>query len=396
MRRGAAGRAARVAAAHPLESPLVTPTDAPAVKADKPAPASASGRRAYTMVVAVAVLMGTLAIICSKALGYPLRDPDGFLGPAWIRLPLLVAGAFVADILPRTLYRARGNPKRLRAEAEILIKEHWTRERITLVVVGIISFYVTYVSYRNLKNFLPFIMSDGDGPPTKYDYALHRFDEWLLFGHDPSNLLHSVLGTGISAHVLSAIYLFFLPMVPLSIVIWAVWSRNVSFGYWFITAQCLCWALGTASYYAIPTLGPNFFFPWLYSDLPDTGVAQLQDALFYGRQNILFDPFADGVQSVAGFASLHVAITMCVALVGHYTLRTRALRIGLWSFAGVTLISTTYFGWHYIADDIAGLAIALIAVYLAALGTGQKFDRGLRSSHPTTATSNVPLDEDDD
>jgi membrane-associated phospholipid phosphatase len=175
-------------------------------------------------------------------------------------------------------------------------------------------------------------------------------------------------------------------------VIWAVWSRNVSFGYWFITAQCICWALGTASYYAIPTLGPNFFFPWLYADLPKTGVADLQDALFYSRQNILFDPFADGVQSVAGFASLHVAITVSLALVGQYTLRTRALRIALWVYVGLTAISTTYFGWHYIADDIAGLAIALVAVYLAALGTGQKFDRGGRSSHPTTSTSDVPID----
>ncbi len=354
-----------------------------------------SGRRAYAMLVSVAVIMGTLCIICSQSLGYPIRDPDGFLGPAWIRLPLLVLGAFIADVVPRTLYRARGNPSRYKAEASLLIKEHWTRERITLVVVGLVSFYVTYVSYRNLKNFLPFIMSDGDGRPKKYDYALHRFDEWLLFGHDPSTLLHDVFGTSVSAHILSAIYLIFLPMVPVSVVVWAVWSRNVSYGYWFITAQCLCWALGTASYYAIPTLGPNFFFPWLYSDLPDTGVAQLQDGLFNGRQNILFDPFADGVQSVAGFASLHVAITVTLALVGQYTLRTRAFRIGLWVYSGLTILATTYFGWHYIADDIAGLFIAVIAVYLAALGTGQKFDRGGRSSHPTTSTSSVPLDEDD-
>ena len=35
-------------------------------------------RRAYAMLVTVAVIMGSLAIICSLALGYPLRDPDGF------------------------------------------------------------------------------------------------------------------------------------------------------------------------------------------------------------------------------------------------------------------------------------------------------------------------------
>lgn len=344
------------------------------------------------MLVAVAVIMGALAIVCSQALGYPLRDPDGFLGPAWLRLPLLVGFAFVADIVPRTLYRTRGNPGRYKSEALLLVREHWTRERIILVLVGLIGFYVTYVSYRNIKNFLPFIMRDGDGPPTKYDYALHRFDHFLLFGNDPSTLLHQWLGTGVSAYVLSWVYLIFLPMVPVSVVIWAVWSRNVSFGYWFITAQCICWALGTASYYAIPTLGPNFFFPWLYSDLPDTGVAKLQDGLFYGRQNILWNPFADGVQSVAGFASLHVAITVSLALVAQYTLRTRIFKVILWAYVVLVAISTTYFGWHYIADDIAGLAIALVAVYLAALGTGQKFDRGGRSSHPTTSTRDVPVD----
>jgi membrane-associated phospholipid phosphatase len=344
------------------------------------------------MLVAVAVIMGGLAIVCSQSLGYPLRDPDGFLGPAWLRLPLLVGFAFVADVLPRTLYRARGNPGRFKAEARLLVREHWTRERIVLVLIGLIAFYVTYVSYRNIKNFLPFIMRDGEGPPTKYDYALHRFDHWILFGNDPSSLLHQWLGTGVSAYVLSWVYLIFLPMVPVSIVIWAVWSRNVSFGYWFITAQCICWALGTLSYYAIPTLGPNFFFPWLYSDLPDTGVADLQDALFYGRQNILWNPFADGVQSVAGFASLHVAITVSLALVAQYTLRTRIFKIILWAYVVLVAISTTYFGWHYIADDIAGLLIALVSVYLAALGTGQKFDRGGRSSHPTTSTDAVPID----
>jgi hypothetical protein len=358
----------------------------------KPAPAGGTRRSAYAMLVSLAIVMGVLAFICSRKLGYPLRDPDGFLGPAWIRLPLLVIGAFIADVLPRTLFRARGNPGRFRAEAMLLIREHWTRERITLVVVGLISFYVTYVSYRNLKNFLPFVMS-VDGKPKKYDFALHRMDEWLLFGHDPSTVLHSVLGTGISAHVLSWIYLLFLPMVPISVVVWAVWSRNVSFGYWFITAQCICWALGTLSYYAIPTLGPNFFFPWLYKDLPGTGVAQLQDSLFNGRQNVLFNPFADGVQSVAGFASLHVAITVTLALVGQYTLRTRAFRIGLWVYSFLTVLATTYFGWHYIADDIAGLFIALIAVYLAGVATGQKFDRGGRSSHPTTSTNEVPITE---
>ena len=68
-------------------------------------------------------------------------------------------GAFVIDIVPRTLWRSRGRPTRFRSEGRLLIREHWTRDRITLVVLGAVCFYVTYVSYRNLKNFLPFVRS---------------------------------------------------------------------------------------------------------------------------------------------------------------------------------------------------------------------------------------------
>lgn len=349
-------------------------------------------RHAYAMLLAVAAVMGVLAVVCSRELGYPLRDPEGLLGPAWLRLPLLVGMAFLVDVVPRSFYRTRGRLTGFTDAARGVIREHWTRERLKLVTIGLIGFYITYVSYRNLKNFLPFIMSD-DGEPRKYDRELHKMDEWLLFGNDLSTILHSALGTGISAHILSYIYVFFLPMVPISIVIWSVWSRNISYGYWFVTAQCLCWSLGTLSYYALPTLGPNFYYPSLYTDLPHTAVKDLQDALSDGRQAKLLDPFSDGIQSVAGFASLHVAITVCVALVAHYTIQTRWLRIGLWTFAGLTVTATTYFGWHYIADDIAGLLIAVVSVYLAGLATGQKFERQGRSSHPTTDTAEVPIEE---
>ena len=342
--------------------------------------------------VTIAVFMGVLAIITGQALGYPLRDPDGFLGPAWVRLPMLCLGAFIADILPRTLWRARGKPSQFRTEARLLIREHWTRERITLVVLGLICFYVTYVSYRNLKNFLPFVRGDKT---RQGDFELHKLDQWLLFGNDPAVLLHQLLGTGFSAHALSYVYLIFLPMVPISVTIWLVWSRNVSFGYWFVTAQCIAWSLGTASYYMIPTLGPNFAFPWLYSDLDTTGVSALQDSLFWGRYSVRFDPFASGVQSVAGFASLHVAITLLMALVAQYTVRHRFIKVILWVYMGITVLSTTYFGWHYIADDIAGALIAFIAFYIGGIASGQKFDEHGRHSHPTTTTKDVPLDSDD-
>jgi hypothetical protein len=342
--------------------------------------------------VVIAVFMGALAFTAGQAVDHPFRDPDGFLGPAWVRAPLLCLAAFVGDIVPRTVWRARFRVSQFKAEAILLIREHWTRDRIKLVILGLLSFYVTYVSYRNLKNYLPFVRSHQ--ARLHGDYQLHDLDRWLFFGNDPSAVLHSLLGTTYSAHVLSWIYLLFLPMVPVSVTVWVVWSRNVSFGYWFVTANCLCWTLGTLSYYMIPTLGPNFAFPFLYSDLPKTGVYWLQDALFWGRQSVLTNPVANGVQSVAGFASLHVGITLMMALVAQYTVRHKIIRVTLWIYMGLVVLSTTYFGWHYIADDIAGAMIAFISFYIGGIATGQKFDAHGRHSHPTTTTSDVPVEAD--
>ena len=89
---------------------------------------------------------------------------------------------------------------------------------------------------------------------------------------------------------------------------------------------------------------------------------------------------------MAGFASLHVGIILTLALVTHYTVRHAWIRWSMWVFFGLTVLSTLYFGWHYIADDIAGAPIAVVSVWLGGLATGQKFDRHGRGSHPTTST----------
>ena len=336
----------------------------------------------------VALVMGLLAVAASLKLGEPLRDPDGFLGPSWLRLPLMMLGAFVVDVVPRSLWRSRKAPRTFATQARRIIREHWTRERIGLVVIGLASFFVTYVSYRNLKNFLPRLAGDLQDP------ALHRIDQLLMFGHEPAVLLHSLLGEGIAAHVLAYVYLLFLPLTPLSLIVWLVWSRNISYGYWFATSHCLTWALGTASYYLVPSLGPNFAFVWLYADLDQTGVSSLQNSLNYARYESVWNPItADSVQSVAGFASLHIGIILTLALITQYTVRHAAIRWAMWVFFSLTVVSTLYFGWHYIADDIAGAFIALVSVWVGGLATGQKFERGGRSARPTTSTADVPVEE---
>ncbi len=345
-------------------------------------------RRAYVLLVGTASVMGGLAVITAILLDKRLVDPEGFLGPSWLRLPLLLFGAFLLDVLPRTLWFSRLDPRRMPALVRERVHDHWTRERLTLVVMGLVCFYITYVSYRNLKSFLPFVMGQD-----KYDRELHIVDRALFLGHDPSTALHSLLGTDLLAHPLSAIYLWFLPLVPLALTAWLIWSPNLSYGYWFATSQCVAWALGTASYYALPTLGPGFEYSSLYFDLADTPAASLMEALAYQRQGVVLGGIEGAVQSVAGFASLHCAVTLLVALMVQYTLKTRVLHYIFWANFGVTVVATIYFGWHYVADDVAGILIALIAFYVGGIASGQKFDRHGLASHPTTTTSSVPVEQ---
>jgi hypothetical protein len=354
-------------------------------------------RRAYSLLIGTAAIMGGFAVFVSIKYDRPLLDPEGsFLGPSYVRLPVLLLFALAIDLIPRTMWMSRGRPGSIWPEARERLRTHWGKERIILVVVGVMSFYVTYVSYRNLKSNLPFVRDMDPSPthtsPVSFDHELHVMDRVLFFGHDPSSVLQGLLGHDLSAHVLSAVYLFFLPLVPIVITAWIVWSRNISFGYWFVTSQCLAWSLGTLSYYLLPTLGPGINYPSPYEDIAHTPAADLLASITYSRHRVLSDPQAtEIVNSVAGFASLHCAITLLVALMVQYTIRNNIVRAVVWTNFGLTTVATLYFGWHYVADDIAGMSIAIVSFYLGAVASGQKFDRG-RRSHPTTTTSKVPRD----
>ena len=325
----------------------------------------------------IALSMGALAVLGAVIFDAKLVDPDGFIGPSYLRLPTVVGLGFAIDLIPRTLWVSRLNPRRMPTVFRERVRRHWTKDRMILVVSGILSFYVTYVSYRNLKSQLPFI----EGVHHKFDRELFSMDKALFLGHEPAIVLHDLLGDGISAEFLSSVYLWFLPLVPLALAVWLVWSRNLAYGYWFATSQCMAWTLGTISYYALPTLGPGFQHPWLYQTIDDTNAGRLMNSLANSRvwavqttAPSLMD-ITNFLSGVAGFASLHIAITLLVALMIQYTTTLRWLKIVFWVNASITAVATLDFGWHYVADDIAGVAIALVSFYVGAWASGQSLAR---------------------
>jgi hypothetical protein len=320
--------------------------------------------------VAAAPLVGivTLAITAAVALSVdlPIRDPDGgVLGSPLIMITVVTLVFIGIDVVPRGLLRAGWPPRGLMTALADVRRERWGVRRLMIVIGALIGFYLTYVGYRNLKSFVPFARH------ANFDQQLHDLDRDLTFGGDPGTFLHDLLGTGAAAHVLAFVYVMFLVFVPISLGVAVVWQRRLHRGLWYVTTMNFAWLLGVASYYALPSLGPVFTSPERYSLLPATSVSALQQSLLEHRSEIMAAPHAaDGVQSIAAFASLHIAIVLSAALIAHLLGLPRFVRVTLWTFLGLTFLATIYFGWHYIVDDIAGAAIGFAAVVLGALATG--------------------------
>jgi membrane-associated phospholipid phosphatase len=348
------------------------------------------GRHPYIYACAVAAVTGLLAVIGALTLDLPFRDPDGFIGPAYIRLPVIVMFFLLLDIAPSWFRGARATGQ-VWSTFRRLAEERWSLTRLGLIVAGLAAFYVTYVGYRNLKGYLPFVREElVDGP-------LHALDRTLLLGNEPGPWLHDLLGTGISAQILSVVYVSYLLFVPMSLAAALIWSRDMSRGFWYVTALCLNWTLGIVSYYMLPSLGPVFAYSYLYEDLPQTGVSNLQEALLNSRLDILANPeVSNSIQGIAGFASLHVSVVFTAALFCHRAGSSKPLRWALWAYLVLTVLSTVYFGWHYILDDIAGFAIGWLAVAAGQRVTRSEVvdkrvvDRDVHEVIPTSAVAQEP------
>jgi hypothetical protein len=317
----------------------------------------------YAMAVTVAVVTAGAALFFAFYLGLPMRDPDGFLGPTFVRLPVIAGLMLAVDVVPRAILRVRGLDG-LWAESKVIFRDRWPVSRLLPALIGLLAFYATYVGYRNLKNYLPLLR------PELVDDELRALDHQIA-GGAPADMLHDLLGTGVSAHVLSWVYLAYLMFVPLSLGLALIPIGRAREAAWYVTALCLNWSLGAASYYVLPSMGPIYAEPGLFSDLPETGTSALQNSLLVSRSMFLDDPGGERIQSIAAFASLHVSVVFTAALIAQFTLRSVAAKAVMWVFFVMTTLATIYFGWHYIVDDVAGLAIGAASVLLGAWGTGQ-------------------------
>jgi len=311
--------------------------------------------RSMLAVPLVALVTVLFAFVMTEQAGVRIGDPDNVGARRLTMSTTTSAARRTGSLVPS--FTALRDARR----------ERWTRQRGLAVFGALIGFYVTYVAYRNLKTIIPLIR-----PDELYDKELAHVDRVVFgLGKDPAEILHAVLGTGLSTQILSGVYVAFVFLLPLSLAFALVFAPNLRGGLFFATALAINWGLGAVSYLLLPARGPIYYVPSDFANLPHSHAAYLQERLLVERREFLSDPHAAEVgQNIAAFASLHCSLLFTAALAAHLLGLGRTMRIALWVLFVVSAISTVHLGWHYVIDDIAGIAIALLALGIACFMTG--------------------------
>lgn len=305
------------------------------------------------------------ALIATNHAGVSFRDTNHvalkYVGIVGIALVVLVT----IDVAIRAA-AGTGSRRPTREAMRAVRRERWGPYRAVAAFVGLLGFYLAYLSYGNIKSVVPLLR-----PGVSYDSDLQDIDEWLFFGHDPADLVHSVLGSGFQTHVLSVFYVAFIVFLPLSLALSLVFTKNLRGGLFIATALSANWLIGAGSYVALPAMGPVYAFATDFAHLPSTAVTTLQSGLLDDRIAFLANPKDPATgQAIAAFVSLHTSMTVTAALSAHLLGLGRRLKIALWVVVAVTLVDTVYLGWHYVVDDFGGVAVALTALLLARVLTG--------------------------
>jgi hypothetical protein len=327
------------------------------------------GRANFKFAGLCALALALATVVVSSIQNLPIRDPDGVAVPTYVRLPFILLLAWLLDVLPRAVARSGRHWGLLWGQLwgnfRTVVRERWTRSHVIFAVSGLGAWYVCYAAFRNLKSYVPFVHE------TVFDDTFERIDRAIWLGHDPANVLHAWFGTTWAAEFFSLIYVIWIVLIPVSLAIALVWTRHPAAGSWFVTAVAVDWVLGVAAYFALPTLGPIYSSPGDFAGLRHTYTTTLESNLLKDRLDVLADPHGThAVQTIAAFPSLHVGIMVTVCLFVTLIGVARWIRITSWVFLVLTVLATIYLGWHFSLDALGGAVLGTVAVWVAAIGTG--------------------------
>jgi membrane-associated phospholipid phosphatase len=218
------------------------------------------------------------------------------------------------------------------------------------------AYVLGFLAFRVIRN-----VAEGDGSMTQFQYVI-TWDRFLGLGQVPTVFLQSLWwrpgpGTGLDWYLIT-VYLTYFVLPPLvALLLWASGSRYLGR---YVLASLLLFALGCFLFIVVPTAPP-----WLAARegyIPP--VHRVVNDLFFKLDPTLFNyaKAIDRTNPVAAMPSLHMGCAWLIALVSW------AIRPGLGVvavvYAASMALALVYTGEHYLADALAGVALASLAWWL--------------------------------
>jgi hypothetical protein len=232
---------------------------------------------------------------------------------------------------------------------------------LILVIVLSAPFMSTFSSFKqvipNINNF------SWDYPFMKLDYILH-------FGHHPWEFFRLFLNYPYIIKVIDRLYILWFPILFFS-CLWMGWSVRRKLRFQFFINACLTWViLGTFLAIIFSSAGPCYYDkvvnghpnPYellmnrlmnIHESTPLFAIKN-QIGIWHAYENHIWLSFG----GISAMPSLHIAITVLLALVGWRI--NRCAGILFTAYVVITQVGAVILGWHYAVDGYVSILLTIL------------------------------------
>jgi len=252
---------------------------------------------------------------------------------------------------------------------------YFSRIKIKTVPLNIIKFirdwmpiFVVLFSYCTLKSIIPVVN------PLLFDEQFNTLDYYLFLKHSPTELIIKWIPISYIGLLSFGYKSFFLIKISAFSSIYCTVKDKGVF-YRMVIAFSLTYFIGLVLYLIFPAQGPIYSQPEKFKAI-QTAMSKTTN---YRIQMDLWQVYeqvkehtpkkfyelskTSGIRNgIAAFPSLHIAVS-CVLLYFLFRYNRAIFWLCFFPF-WVMVISTIYFGWHYVVDDISGFFLAGIVLVL--------------------------------
>lgn len=315
-----------------------------------------------------AVLFTGITVAITSAYHVPLRPDAGsfFFGMVWqfAMLTLGLIAAFEFGLLARSGFPANPLSVILRNLLRWLLKG----DRFGNLFHACIVFPILTISFCALKDQIPQIN------PFSWDKTFMQIDHVLTFGSTPWTVLQPLFGSPPITAFVNVLYnVWFL--VLFAVLFWQAFSTRMSvtrlqylLAYsmaWFIAGNLLAVIFSSAGpcFYGRLHIGPDpyaaqmAYLNYAGQHWPSWALV-MQDLWVQNRLWEMYVTHSGNLGGISAMPSMHITSTAVMMLLAWKV--DRRLGIAFTIFMVFIVIGSVRLGWHYLADDIAGVLLAAV------------------------------------